>query len=242
MVQIPVLTEATNRLLKDYKEKIEGYSINDFLKSDVDPFRFSFNVELWGLEHAIRKEIEHKIEMGLENLFGDFHENYLGKANHTPSGTKWKILPSGQVPGVDVTNPQRDWNLQIKSKHNSMNSSSAKKLAEQLEALSEIRPKGVFGCGWVIAGSKRQCIGEKEIAKVAKVLKGKALYEYVTGNPNEMNEVFDNFSKMVKEARKKLDLDGLIGQATKRVLNELKANAEKNNLSIIEYLFEEAVR
>ena len=242
MVQKDVLEEAVRRLLKGYRDKIEGYSVDDFLKSDVDPFRFGFNVELWGLEHAIRKEIEHKIEMSLEDLFGDFHENYLGNAKHILLDTKWGILPRGSVRGIDIINRKNDWNLQIKSKHNSMNSSSAKKLAEQLKKLSEMRPEGTFGCGWVIAGPKRRCIGESKIAKVAKVYKGKELYHFVTGNLNDMNEVLEEFPRILKDAKKEMDFRGLIKQATERVLNELEKCAKARSLTVVRYLYEEAVR
>jgi len=85
----------------------------------------------------------------LEDPFGDFHEDYLANARHTSSNTKWKKMPEGTVKGMHacMTNEKYGWNLQIKSKYNSMNSSSAKKLAEQLEKMSEKRPEGIFGCG-----------------------------------------------------------------------------------------------
>jgi len=242
MVQKGVLEKAIKGLLRGYRDKIEGYSIDEFLKADVDPFRFGFNVELWGLENAVRKEIEHKIEMSLEDLFGDFHENYLGNAKHIPSDTKWRILPIGKVQGVDIINEKNDWNLQIKSKHNSMNSSSAKKLAEQLEKLSEKRPEGVFGCGWIIAGPKRKCIGESGIAKVAKVYKGKELYRFVTGNMNDMDEVLEVFPQILKEVKREMDFAGLIKQATGRVLKELEKRAKVRNLTVVRYLYGEAVR
>jgi len=242
MVQKDVLIEAIKRLLRGYRDKIEGYSIDDFLKADVDPFRFGFNVELWGLEHAVRKEIEHKIEMSLEDLFGDFHENYLGNAKHITSDTKWKKLPEGTVEGIDIVNEKHDWNLQIKSKHNSMNSSSAKKLAEQLKKLSAMRSGGIFGCGWVIAGPKRKCIGESKIAKVAKVYKGTELYHYVTGNEKDMDELLEVFPGILKDLRKEMDFEGLIKKATERVLNELEKRAKARKITVVRYLYEEAVR
>ncbi len=242
MVQKDVLEGALKQLLRGYRDKIEGYSIDDFLKADVDPFRFCFNVELWGLERAVRKEIEHKIEMGLEDLFGDFHENYLGNVRHIPSNTKWKKLRPGTVEGIDIVNEKNDWNLQIKSKHNSMNSSSATKLAEQLKKLSETNPKGIFGCGWVIAGPNRKCIGEIEIAKVAKVFKGKELYRFVTGDKDDTDEVLEVFPRALRDAKREMDLDGLIDQATERVLEELERRVKAQDLTVVRYLCEEAVK
>lgn len=243
MTQQSCLEKALRKLVGDYVEMIQNFSISEFMKAGVDPLRISYNAELWGLENAIKKEIEHKIEMKLEDLFGRFHENYLGTVKHIPSNTKWKIVPSGVMPGIDIANEEKGWYLQIKSKHNSMNSSSAKRLAQELKQLSEENPEALFGCGWVIASPKRKCIGEKYIKKVAKVYKGKALYSFVTGNKYEMDEVMEDFPRILIEMTRECDLDGLFEKATKRILSELKMQTQRRldkRLTIVEYLYEEA--
>jgi len=221
---------------------IQSFSVNDFLESNVDPFRFSFNAELWGLKQAVRKEIEHKIEMKLENMFGDFHEDYLGNTIHTPSDTKWVIVPSGVMPGVDIGNYKMEYYLQIKSKHNSMNSSSAKRLAQELRELSEEKPRAIFGCGFVIAGPSKKAIGEDGIAAVARVFKGKDLYSFVTGNPREMNEVIIDFPTFLKEVKKGYDFNKMLDEASGKVIKGLEMYANSQGISIQEYLYKQAVR
>lgn len=235
------LKEATIKLLNAYEQKIKTFSESDFLKSDIDPFRFGFNTQIWGIKAAIKKEIEHKIEMALEDLFGDFHENYLGNATHEPSQTKWEKIPNGKMSGVDIANKKKRWYLQIKSKHNSMNSSSAKRLAQELEEQSKKNPRSKIGAGWVIAKPNRKCIGEKEIAAVCDIYKGRELFKFVTGNPKEMDKVVTVFPKVVKEAIQGRDLEGLIDDAAKRVLDSLTKLAEEQKSTIVEYLYKKAI-
>lgn len=236
------LKSAVEKLLKEYERKISSFSIKDFLKSDIDPFRFEFNASIWGLENAVKKEIEHKIEMSLEDLFGNFHEDYLGNATHEPSKTKWKNLPVGEIPGIDIANTKKRYFLQIKNKHNSMNSSSATRLAQQLEQVSKTKRGSTVGCGWVIAGSHRKCIGEGDIAAVGKVLKGRDLYTLVTGKRDEMDLVQAEFPVVLKKAVKGHNLNGLIDGAAKRVSNDLQRLAKAKGLTIDEYLYQEAVK
>jgi len=236
------LERAAKQLVQDYEEKIRTFSVREFLKSDVDPFRFSFNVDAWGLKKAVRKEIEHKLEMALEDLFGEFHENYLGNAKHAKSGTQWEKVPKGQISGVDIANRKMKAFLQLKSKHNSMNSSSAERLAQQLEKCASNNPGSVVGCGWVVAGPKRKCIGESNVEKVGKVYKGRELFEFVTGNEKEMDEVLRDLPEILQQALKGHDFNTLLDQAAERVSNALEQQARLRSISLAEYLYQMAVK
>ena len=117
VVQIDNIRQVINEIFRSYLDVVRRFTAEDFLASSMDPFRFSFNVELFGLREAIRKELEHKIEMKLEDLFGDFHEKYLGNARHIPTGTSWRVLKRGEMKGIDIANDKNEWYLQIKNKH-----------------------------------------------------------------------------------------------------------------------------
>lgn len=205
MVQKVVLQAALENLISGYKNKIDGFDIDDFLKTGVDPFRFTANVSIWGLSQAIRKEIEHKVEMALENLIGDFHEDYLGNSMHIPTNSKWEKVPEGSIPGIDIVNEQRKVYLQIKSKHNSMNSSSSKKLAEELKETLEIHPGSEVGCIWVVATQGRKAIGENAIAEVASCYKGDQSYAAVTGEQDELKKVLTETLSMIPKIIGKID-------------------------------------
>jgi hypothetical protein len=242
MPQEKVFKDAITKLSKKYTDIISDFTCRDFLKSGMDPFRFSFNTEIWGLETAVRKEIEHKIEMKLEGLFGVFHEDYLGNCIHEPSESVWKIIPPGQMPGIDIANDDLGYYLQVKGKHNSMNSSSSKRLAQELSERKKEDPSRTVGCGWVIAGPSKTAIGEKDIRKVAKTLKGRELFAFVTGNTDEMNELIDNFPSLLAEIKDAHDFNALIIRATKNVIKELESRAKLSNTDIRGYLYRHAVR
>lgn len=242
MTQTEVLKRAAAMLVDSYLTKISEYSIDDFTKRGVDPFRFGFNVAAHGLRRAVRNEIEHKMQMTLENLLGDFHEYYLGNSEHLPTHTRWEVVPEGEIPGVDIANRQEGWYLQVKSKHNSMNRDSSRALAEELRKLRESSEADTVGCGWVIAGPSKKCIGEKAIAEVATVLKGRDLYAFVTGAPDEMDGVVEDFLQEVKEALKDSNLDQLIEGVSERVVMALERAAKAEDTSPVSYLFRQSVK
>lgn len=243
MPQERALKKAIKKLLLGYKEKITGFSANDFLKTGVDPFRFSINVSLYDLKKSIRKEIEHKLEMALENLVGAFHEDYLGNCTNIPSDAKWEKVPEGQISGVDLKNENLRCYLQVKSKHNSMNSSSSTRLAQQLRNLSDSIPGAIVGCAWIIAWQDKKCIGENKIDEVGIVLKGKNTYKYITGNENEMDEVVSDLPTVIEDLCNEFDInfEGLLDTGTDRVLSELENLAYRHDCTVTEYMYKRSV-
>jgi len=243
MPQRDVLRDASKKLLHKFVKTVSSFTLDDFLKANVDPFRFSFNISLLGITKATQLEIEHKLAMKLENMIGDFHEDYLGNVVHIPSSHRWEKVPNGTIPGIDIENRGLNSFLQIKSKHNSMNSSSSKRLAQELKELQARKPAAYVGCGWVIASSSRRCIGERYIADVAKVLKGRELYAYVTGNEIEMDELITEFPKLLSEESDSMGLDCsvLLREATIKIHTALEEKAKREGLSVIEFLYQNAV-
>lgn len=242
MPQIDILKKAARELVLKFKDEVEKFSLKEFLKSGVDPFRFSFNVALIGIAKATEKEIEHKLAMKLENLIGEFHENYLGNCTHKASNSKWEKVPQGVMPGIDIKNTSLNTYLQIKSKHNSMNSSSSKRLASELAQLKTQKPDAKVGCGWIIASKKRACIGEGEIRKVSGVvLKGNELFSFVTGDSGELAELMSIFPEIVADESKDINYEKLMREAAIRIYKELDSTAKNNGIDVIKYLFVNAV-
>jgi len=243
MPQEFALKRALEILINSYKSKIETFTDSNFLRTGVDPFRFAVNTTIFDLKKAIRKEIEHKCEMALENAIGDFHENYLGNCIHLPTRSKWIKVPNGTIRGIDIKNEHLKVYLQIKSKHNSMNSSSSSKLAQELKAIIADDAKKVVGCAWVIAWQNKSCIGEKAIAPFGKVLKGKKAYEFVTGNPNEMDEVIESLPNEIFALleEQKIDFNHLLDNSAERVALSLSKKAKSLNSTVNRLLYEQSV-
>ena len=104
VIQVNADAIATRNLVERYNRKLDTFDATQSLKLGVDPFRFAFNVTNLGTLRAIEEEIEHKLEMHLENCIGDFHEDYLGNITHAPSDSKWERIPQGEIPGIDIAN------------------------------------------------------------------------------------------------------------------------------------------
>ncbi len=235
------LSNVIKKITRDYANKISNFSTEYFLKTDIDPFRFEFNTKIWGLENAVKREIAHKAEMYLEYLFGNFHEDYLANATDEKTGSKWKKADRRTLPGIDIINEKKECYLQIKNKHNSLNSSSADNLAKKLEAISKQKKNSIVGCGWVIAGPSRTCNGEDLMKKGGMgVYKGKKLYEFVTGNPQELDQVLKSFPIIVEEELKKYTLKRLLDDALIKILKDLKKLAKDENVTVMEYLYRKA--
>lgn len=248
MPQKKQLEAAAKKLLNAYIKTIDAYNLSEFLKTNVDPFRFSFSAAVHGLEEATRGEIEHKLAMKLENMVGDFHEEYLGNLTHIPSGSSWERIPVGRIPGIDIINTKINNYLQIKSKHNSMNSSSSKKLAEELNHLSiKLKKDGVsnatVGCGFVIASPTRSCIGESEILRLgSQVFKGSKLYAHLTGDPKcSMESVVKLFHEVVERESKGLKIPEKIKKTSEKIAKDLQAAAKNKSITVYELIFKNAL-
>ena len=241
MPQTQALEKAVDTLVSGYKNKITGFGIAEFLETGVDPFRFTVNVSMWGLKQAIRKEIEHKIEMTLENLVGDFHENYLGNVKHIPSNTSWKLIPEGKILGIDIVNEEQKFYLQIKSKHNSMNSSSSKKLAQELKELAEQKQGATVGCVWVVATQRKKAIGENLISEVGVCYKGNKVYEVITGEKDELNKVLEELLVLIPKKIAGIDFDKLLDSASERVSTALVKLAETSKRTPIQVVTSKSI-
>ncbi|NLN94461.1 MAG: Eco47II family restriction endonuclease [Candidatus Hydrogenedens sp.] len=242
MSQKNILRQAVKELLESFLSEVKNYSVDNFLKTNVDPFRFAFNAALWGEAQTIKMEIEHKLAMKLENMIGKFHEDYLGNAIHLPTLSQWEKVTPGKIPGIDIVNKKLNIYLQLKSKHNSMNSSSSGKLRDELESLTKTLTKPyTVGCGWVIASPKKKCIGEDKISSVGSIFKGKALYEYITGDKDEMDTVMTDFTTILSDEIKTINMLQLVERSTKKVFDDLTMLAKSDSSTIAEYLYNQAV-
>ena len=181
------------------------------------------------------------MEMALENLVGDFHENYLGNTTHMPSKTKWRKVPNGEIPGIDIANEKQNIYLQIKSKHNSMNSSSSGRLAEELATVALGKPNATVGCAWVVATSNRKAIGENRIAEVANVYKGKAAYGVVTGAQNELDTVMADLPRLIAQELKTEDIPGMLKSAVRRITDQLEKKAKSEGKTVIQFLMDKSI-
>jgi len=111
-------------LFAHVKQTVEKYRFNidlkKFNKNLIDPIKLTFDSKIYGksLEETIELEIIRQMDKSNTNHIGYFHQNifkYLGE--------DWEVPKQG----FDLVNEKEKIYVEMKNKHNTMNSSSAQK-------------------------------------------------------------------------------------------------------------------
>ena len=107
--------EHIKKTVLQYKTVID---LEEFNKNIVDPIKLTFDAKVYGktFEDIIESECIRQIDKANTNHIGYFHQNLFNYA-----GNGWYV----PAKGFDVANDQRKIYVEMKNKHNTMNSSSA---------------------------------------------------------------------------------------------------------------------
>jgi hypothetical protein len=114
------------------KETVEKYrfaiNLAQFNKNLIDPIKLTFDSKVYNktIREIIESESLRQIDKSNTNHIGYFHQNifrYLG-------GSDWVVLARG----FDVTNEVKKIYVEMKNKHNTMNSSSSQKTYMRMQA------------------------------------------------------------------------------------------------------------
>jgi hypothetical protein len=106
------------------KETVEKFrfeiNLDDFNKNILDPIKLTFDSKVYrkDISFVVESEVLRQIDKSNTNHIGYFHQNifrYLGKG--------WEIPRQG----YDIVNTELMYFVEMKNKHNTMNSSSAQK-------------------------------------------------------------------------------------------------------------------
>lgn len=94
--------------------------LNKFSKNLVDPIKLTFDSKVYNkqIDDVIENEIIRQMDKSNTNHIGYFHQNifnYIGKG--------WSVPRAG----YDVVNLDKNYFVEMKNKHNTMNSSSSQK-------------------------------------------------------------------------------------------------------------------
>jgi len=106
------------------KETVDKYrfaiDLKGFNKNLVDPIKLTFDAKVYkkDLESVIEAEIIRQIDKSNTNHIGFFHQNIFRYI-----GNDWSVPDTG----YDVVNAGKHYYVEMKNKHNTMNSSSAQK-------------------------------------------------------------------------------------------------------------------
>lgn len=106
------------------KTTVEAYrreiTLSQFNENIIDPIKMTFDAKVYNktIRQAIEDECFRQIDKSNTNLIGYFHQNLFKSA-----GNGWKV----PVSGFDVENDDLHIYVEMKNKHNTMNSASSQK-------------------------------------------------------------------------------------------------------------------
>lgn len=106
------------------KDTVQLYSANinlkEFNKNIVDPIKLTFDAKVYGrtMEEVVSSECIRQMDKSNNNHIGYFHQNLFRYA-----GNGWTVPKEG----FDVVNEDKHIFVEMKNKHNTMNSAAAQK-------------------------------------------------------------------------------------------------------------------
>lgn len=97
-------------------------NLEEFNKNIVDPIKLTFDTKIYGqsMEETIKAECIRQIDKSNNNCIGYFHQNIFRYAS-----ADWEVPENGEQGGFDVLNQKKHIFVEMKNKHNTMNSASA---------------------------------------------------------------------------------------------------------------------
>ncbi|MEI7795421.1 MAG: Eco47II family restriction endonuclease [Methylococcaceae bacterium] len=119
-------------LFRHVKETVEKYrftiDLEEFNKNIIDPIKLTFDAKVYdkNIRDVIEFEILRQLDKSNTNHIGYFHQNifkYLGNG--------WRVPETG----FDVVNDKQKIYVEMKNKHNTMNSSSSQKTYMRMQSV-----------------------------------------------------------------------------------------------------------
>lgn len=118
-------------IFEHVKLTVESYrreiTLHQFNENIVDPIKLTFDSKIYGksIQQAIEDECFRQIDKSNSNRIGYFHQNLFRYA-----GNGWFVPPQG----FDVENNDLHIYVELKNKHNTMNSASSQKTYMKMQA------------------------------------------------------------------------------------------------------------
>ena len=166
-------------------------------KNDIDAIKtiFDVTVKQIGFDGWANKELERQQDKTINNKIGEFHQELLGKVDG------WVDLGIGDETEIDLKKEDNTVFIELKNKHNTMNSSSTKTCREKLENVIAQYPDATAYWAYIISKKYKTenrvwKYKGKENERIRRI-SGDLLYEMITGNPNALEKVYESIPKAV---------------------------------------------
>lgn len=178
--------------IKKYSKTLMSIDLKQFNNNLIDPIKLLFdkNVFAKSFEEIIKLEIHRQRDKSNNNIIGYFHQNIFKFINNC-------VVPKE---GWDIifTSKQQTYYVEMKNKHNTMNSSSSGKTYMKMQnhllsdknttsicALVEVISKCSQNIPWVITLDKNKQLENKRLRRISI----DKFYEIVTGDKDAFKKI-----------------------------------------------------
>lgn len=166
-------------------------------KNTIDEFKTIFDICVGqtNFEDWSKFELNRQHDKTINNKIGEFHQELLGKVDG------WVDLGVGDETEIDLKKEDNTIFIELKNKHNTMNSSSTDKCRDKLENVIQKYPKATAYWAYVINKNYKseERIWEykgKSDEKIRRI-SGDKLYEMITGDSDALEKTFNAIPKAI---------------------------------------------
>jgi hypothetical protein len=190
-------------ILKHVLETVKKYQfsidLKKFSKNIIDPIKLTFDAKVYGkdLSDIIENEVLRQLDKSNTNHIGYFHQNIF---NHFGDG--WAVPDKG----YDIVNEDEEIYVEMKNKHNTMNSSSSQKTYMRMQNTILKKPNATCMLVEVIAKDSQniiwnisldgQAVSNKNIRRVSI----DKFYELVTADKEAFKKLCEKLPLIISDA------------------------------------------
>lgn len=220
-----ITKEDYKKHVKEYYNKIyslvDPLDVKEFNKNIVDPIKLTFSYFLTGedIKEIVNAEQNRQMDKSINNVIGYFHQNIFN------------YIEDWHVPerGFDIVKDDLTVYVELKNKHNTMNSSSSQKtyinmqdkIIKSLEKnkdvtcmLVEVIARKSQNIPWIISLN-----GQRKSSKSIRRVSIDKFYEYVTGDKEAFKKMVSwlpiTLKEVALEENEKLEESKIIKELTK---------------------------
>lgn len=203
MPLLPFISDKT--LVKFTKEVLDKAGVaeveaeNKLYSNVIDPFSALFDAIRHNLtlDEWLIQEKSRQIQKTLQNAVGEFHQNILGSMVGWENG--------GRGGSYDVKNPEKKIIAEIKNKHNTMNSSMAKAVYDNLAGHLQYSEKGYTAYVVYIVPKNPKSLNTRwspnqrtiALREDIRRIDGLSFYKLATDYPNALHMLYQSLPEAV---------------------------------------------
>jgi len=205
-------------LFNHVKETIEKYrftiNLKEFNKNLIDPIKLTFDSKVYGktIEEIIESESIRQMEKSNSNNIGYFQQNIFKYIyNQNTQQTNWSVPKQG----FDIVNDIDKIYVEMKNKHNTMNSSSSQKTYMRMSSKLNNMPEATCMLVEVIAKNSQNLpwkisldgepISHDNIRRVSI----DKFYEIVTGEKEAFKQLVEALPKVMDDVLEEIQQNGM---------------------------------